>query len=465
MKIIPTINDFINTFNESFAKNLTPLNLESKIRNVGDDFTRKMYETILNYFDSSFKASKIRKENYNIKETRRRTLITSIGTITVNSTSYINKETKEYFVPLRDILNIKPYQRLTNEAEYLLIKYTMEGNMTFAAKHALRNTILSRSTVSKKIRALKGSINEEITRVTNQPDILYIEMDEIHANLQKNGNKICPCAIVHEGHIDEFTKRKVLKNIRYFASAELSYEELWEVIYDYVDKRYDISKFKKIFVSGDGATGIKNFQDCFPDAIFVLDPFHYKLKHLKYLFKRDSVLTNLADTYIRERNITDFKSLVNLQIKKYPDQESKMKNHYKCIINNIDGIINQHDEDYKAHCSMEGHVSQAFARHITSSPYGFSIEGLENKLKLLVYHANKHELTIEDYLNLKYGNDKSKEIIDNIKQLTNIKYDQKLTSDTSSKYEIQTANPIFDSPKLNNQFKELTSIRQEIYVI
>ena len=53
---------------------------------------------------------------------------------------------------------------------------------------------------------------------------------------------------------------------------------------------------------------------------------------------------------------------------------------------------------------MEGHVNQAFARYITSSPYGFSQQGLENKLKLLVYHANKHELTIEDYYNLKYGN-------------------------------------------------------------
>ena len=61
-------------------------------------------------------------------------------------------------------------------------------------------------------------------------------MDEIHANLQKGGNKICPCAIVHEGHEESFVKRKKLKNIHYFASAELSYEQLWEVIFDYVDK-------------------------------------------------------------------------------------------------------------------------------------------------------------------------------------------------------------------------------------
>ena len=47
---------------------------------------------------------------------------------------------------------------------------------------------------------------------------------------------------------------------------------------------------------------------------------------------------------------------------------------------------------------MEGHVNHGFARYITSSPFGFSLEGLNNKLKLLVHFKNNHELTIEDYL-------------------------------------------------------------------
>lgn len=259
MKIIPLINEITNSFNETFKINLNPLNLERKIRDVGDVFTLKLYESFLNYFDDQFKRKKARKRQYNIKETRKRVLITSVGTITINSTSYIDKKTKEYYVPLREILNLKPYQRLTNEAEYQLIKYAMDENMSQSARHALRNTIISRSTVSRKIKVLDGSINEPIIKCTNQPDILYIEMDEIHANLQHGGNKICPCAIVHEGYEETFVKRKKLKNIRYFASSKLTYEELWEVIFDYVDKRYDIDKFKVIFVSGDGATGIKNY--------------------------------------------------------------------------------------------------------------------------------------------------------------------------------------------------------------
>src|SRR5574344_2919996 len=157
MKIIPLINEFTNTFNRIFENNLNPLNLESKIKNVGDTFTLKLYKAFLNYIDNQYKKSKERKNEYNVKETRKRTLITSIGYITVNSTSYINKYTKYYYVPLRDILYLKPYQRLTNEAEYQLIKYSMDENMSQSARHALRNIVVSRRTVSKKIKALDGS--------------------------------------------------------------------------------------------------------------------------------------------------------------------------------------------------------------------------------------------------------------------------------------------------------------------
>lgn len=464
MKIIPLINEFTNTFNQTFQKNLNPLNLESKIRHVGDTFTLKLYEAFLNYLDDQFKNSKQRKKEYNIKETRCRTLITSMGVINIRSTSYYHKSTKERYVPLRDILDLKPYQRLTNEAEYLLVKYAMDENMSHAARHALRNTPVSRSTVSKKIKGLDGSIVETITKSTNQPDVLYIEMDEIHANLQYDGNKICPCAIVHEGYEESFVKRKKLKNIRYFASSKLSYEELWEVIFDYVNKKYEINKFKMIFVSGDGASGIKNYTNCFPNAKFVLDPFHYIKKHLTYIFKNDFKLRSIADSYIRNNLINEFKLLVNTQIDKYPEQEKYMKKHMNYILNNLDGINNQKDPLYECHCSMEGHVNQAFARYITSSPYGFSKQGLENKLKLLVYHANKHELSIEDYYNLKFGTNSYEEINTNIRKLTNIKYDQKLSSNHSLEREINVPLPIFDSPAENNKLNELLSPRPVKYI-
>lgn len=203
MNIILIFTKILNDFNEIFKNNLNAFTLESKIRECGDLFTIKLYEEFLNYLDKQFKKSNERKIKYNIKQTRKRSLITSFGFITFDYTSYIDKETGEYFVPLREILYLNSYQRLTNEAEYQLVKYSMDENMSQAAKHALRNTEISRSTVSKKIK--------------------------------------------------------------------------------------------------------------------VLDPFHYLRKHLKYIFKDDTNLRNIADNYIRNDLLDDFKALVKNQIKKYPD--------------------------------------------------------------------------------------------------------------------------------------------------
>ena len=108
-------------------------------------------------------------------------------------------------------------------------------------------------------------------------------------------------------------------------------------------------------------------------------------------------------------------------------------------------VKNQNNEDYKVHCSMEGHVNQAFARYITSSPYGFSEQGLENKLKLLVYHANKHELTIEDYYNLKYGNNNYVDINMKVKKICNSNNNNEYIASNSNnilKWSIGT--PLFD---------------------
>ena len=65
----------------------------------------------------NLKNSKERKLKYNIKQTRQRTLITFVCVVTFNYTSYIDKQTGKYFIPIREIL----YQRLTNKAEYQYI--------------------------------------------------------------------------------------------------------------------------------------------------------------------------------------------------------------------------------------------------------------------------------------------------------------------------------------------------------
>ena len=72
-----------------------------------------------------------------------------------------------------------------------------------------------------------------------------------------------------------------------------------------------------IFISGDGANGIKNYTNCFPKAKFVLDPFHYIKKHLNYIFKDDIELRNIDDYKIRNDLLDNFINIVKYQITKF----------------------------------------------------------------------------------------------------------------------------------------------------
>lgn len=459
MNNIPLIEEIRKRFDVIFdlTNNLA---IEHNIFDFSLELTKNIFSSFLETIDKEFLESDYRKEKYSSKEVIKRPIITSFGEVFVKYRIYVNKETKERYALIKDLLNLKNYQRITDEAEYDIVKYAMHSNMTQAGKHSIPKTIFSRSYVSKLLKKLNGSIHREVKRSIITPKTLYIEMDEIHANLQHGGNHICPCAIVHEGHINNSSKRKQLKNVIYFATAKGSYKDLWNEIYNYVDQKYDIDKFEYLFISGDGASGIKDFDEAFPNAIFVLDKFHCK-KYLKMIFKNKSILSYALD-YLKNNNVKDFNDLVDIELSKEDSNTDSINKARNYLLNNIEGIINQTHEKYLCPCSMESHVNHGFARYITSSPYGFSLDGLNNKLKLLVYNANKIELTYKDYINLKYSKDEHIEINNKIHSLQNLsfKYSNLIKNNHKPQiYDIITSIPIFDKPSTNNFINRLLSYK------
>lgn len=224
-----------------------------------------------------------------------------------------------------------------------------------------------------------------------------------------------------------------------------------------------MDKFKKIFISGDGASGIKEFNNVLPDGTYVLDPFHFK-KDLKYLFKKNSDLIKTADDYLRNDKINDFKTLCEAQIELYPNSKKYMIQKQNHLINNIEGIKNQHDSLYKCHCSMEDHVSNKYARYITTSPQAYSEKGLKNKLKLLVMRADGVDLSFEDFLHLKYEEDKHETIINNVKSFkTNFKL--QINQNQIKNNGIGISIPKLKDDVENNALSEMLSQRKRIRYI
>ena len=409
MNIISLFNSFVNHLNNILDNNLFLHQLENHISLSTNSLNLDILKEILEYLDLEYKNSKQRKELYHVQQTRPRTLITSLGIVTFNKTYYKSKKKINgkylYYSYLEDYLGIDKWAKLSLSCEVNLINNALDNGCSWASKNTIPNYVISRQTISNKIKNINYNYTDTPQK-RETPKTLYIEADEVHANLQsrkkEKKNKIVPVILTHEGHKEDFVKKKELKNTHYIASSILKTDKLWEETYKYLDTVYDLNKVDNIFLSSDGGSWITGYDIAFPNIIFVLDKFHYR-KALNYIFKKEPVITQIADSYLRNKMVDEFKLLVKAQCQLYPNQEKDMIKKQNYLINHIDGIINQNHPDYKCPCSMEGHISNKYAKFITSRPHSYSLDGLENSVQLLTMKANNINLTEEIYHNFKTG--------------------------------------------------------------
>lgn len=421
MNILSLFNSFVKHFNNILDQNILFHTLESNISYSTNELNLNILKDILEFIDLDYKNSKERKDKYYVHATRQRTLITSLGLISFNKTYYKSKKKINgkflFFSYLEDYLGLDKWVKMTLSAEVNLVNNALDNGMSWAAKYTIPNYITTRQTISSKVKNLNYNLEENTPTKTITPKILYIEADEVHSNLQANKkkmeqkkkNKIVPVILTHEGHKEDFVNKKQLKNTHYIASSILKTDKLWDQAYRYLDNRYDLDKVEYLFISGDGGTWIKGYDEAFPYAIYVFDKFHYR-KYLNYLFKKHPLLIDIADCYLRNRMVNEFKQLVNLQIKNYPNQRKYLIQKQNILINNIEGIINQKHPMYKCPCSMEGHISNKYAKFITSRSHSYSEDGLENIVQLLTMKANNITLTEEIYHQFKYAHSTYKQL-------------------------------------------------------
>lgn len=443
MNIISLFQSLVNHLSNILENNLFLHELEHNIFNSTNELNLDILKQILEYLDLEYKNSKKRKDKYYVQQTRERTLITSLGLLTFNKTYYKSKEKingkYEYYSYLEDYLGIAKWAKMTLAAEVILINNALDNGYSWSANNSIPNYITTRQTISSKIQSINFNYIENVSK-KETPNVIYIEADEVHANLQSREkgkkNRIVPVILTHEGHKEDFVKKKELKEQHYIASSILKTDKLWNEAYKFLDTKYDLDKEPTIFISGDGGSWIKGFDEAFPNAIYVLDPFHYFNKKLAYIFKKEPIITSIADSYLRNKMIDEFKLLVNVQIEKYPEQKKDMIKVQNFLIDNIEGVINQKHPLYKCPCSMEGHISNKYAKFITSRPHSYSEDGLENIVQLLTMKANKIKLTEEIYSNFKSG-------ISTYKQLNLEKYINKFRNqaikliDSNNKYNIE----------------------------
>lgn len=362
----------------TFSKNL---------RNVFDEAGRKTLVGILETIDSKLFESQIRKKEYETKDLRKRTLITDYGNIEYTRRYYRNKQTKEYVYLVDEKMGIEKNERIMKDVQSKIIELAHDISYLKTGKKVVGSEIISPTTVMKKVRQeeLKVETQDEKKEIKR----LYIEADEDHVS--ERGNKIgMPKLIyVHEGNYRK-GNRNILKNVHYIGCLGKNSEELWLEVAEYIDKKYDVGKLKKVYICGDGAAWIKEGLNWIEKSVFVLDRFHL----LKYINQATVEFPEYRNKLWYNINIFDpisVESIFKEILEKTTDEKrkEKVKYSYRYVMNQWSGIeIYETDGEYLKGCSAEGHISHVYADRMSSRPRTWCDDGIDKMSRLRTFVSN-----------------------------------------------------------------------------
>ena len=357
------------------------------LRNVFDEAGKKTIVGILENVDKVLFESKRRKQEYETKDLRKRTIITDYGNIEYYRRYYRNKLTKEYVYLADEKMGIEKNERMTKDVGSKIIEIAHDISYLKTGKQVVGNEIISPTTVMHKVR--QEELKVETEKENKKIERLYIEADEDHVS--ERGLKIgMPKLIyIHEGNYQK-GKRNILKNIHYIGCLGRNSEELWLEVAEYIDKKYDIKNIKRVYICGDGASWIKEGLNWIEKSKFVLDRFHL----LKYINQATLDFPQYKSKLWYNINISDPISVGNIFkeiIKQTKDERrrEKVKEIYKYVMHQWEGIeIYETEGRYLKGCSAEGHISHVYADRMSSRPRTWSDDGIDKMSRLRTFVSN-----------------------------------------------------------------------------
>lgn len=416
------IHQIIEKITKDIKDNIEDLMLNSRdiskfIQNTSkslDEIGVMIVKEALEMLDEVIRESSKRKREYYIQRRNdRKTLITKFGEVNYERTYYKSKKDGSYRYLSDELVGIYPYERMDLSYESELIEEAIETSYEKSGRRASNNVQVTRQTVMNTIRRLGNVENDEaeIPLKKRVVKTLYIEADEDHVALQNGRNKEIKLIYVHEGKRFKSKGRYELINKRLFTGSLIASEDLWLDVANYLEEAYDLDRVEKIYISGDGASWIKEGLNWIKGSEYVLDYFHLS-KYVKIATAHMPQTFEPLWTYIRNLNKKGVIELLNfitaeteLETKKEAVKKSK-----RYILNNWKGIEKGMEEGYIG-CSAEGHISHVLSSRLSSRPMGWSLIGADQIARLRVYKANGGDI-YELMSKKKKENKKEKRIVE-----------------------------------------------------
>lgn len=345
-------------------------------------------------------------------------LLTSLGTLHYHKTLFRNKKTGEYEYFLDRAMGLKEHARLTEDAEAKILKEAVETTYEKAGiQVSISKDEISKETVKNKIHRLEFPKNTEKIQEKKEVEYLYIDADEDHVSLQfrekkgdiieneyhqKNNHAIVKMIYVYEGIEPENAKstRNVLVNPYYFCRVCEGEEnkKFWDEVYEYIERKYDLSKIKRIYLNADGGSWIMSGKRRISGISYVLDEFHLK----KYLRK-------ITLRFPKKKDELEEELIKNICYGSKKEFEEKMEQLKKEASSNTGKRRIEEGKKYllsnwtaarlrflrkREICgsSTESHVSHILSARMSSRPMGWSKEGMSKMAQLRAYYYNHGDM-------------------------------------------------------------------------
>lgn len=399
------IHDITKKITDEMIKNLENVltgkdNISKYIENTQctlNEVGVKLIKVLFDVCEESIRQTEKRKKEWYIeKRNQEKTYSTIFGDVKYKRTYYKNKKTGEYKYLSDDFLGIEVHERMDMLLQSQLVESAIDISYSKSGKNAISTQEFSNQTVMNTIRKLDEIENSAVEKTAlkkkaekkSEVKILYIEADEDHVAMQDGSNKQMKLVYVHEGIKREGKNRNALINPRYFTGLYSNSEQLWLEVADYIYKYYDTDKIEKVYLSGDGASWIKEGLNWIDKSIYVLDKFHLS-KYIKQATAHMSYITPVMWNYINKGKkewVKDVFEVILDCTETGTKRESVLKAR-RYIMNNWEGIRNQYNPDYVG-CSAEGHVSHILSDRLSSRPMGWSRTGADQMARLRVYKKN-----------------------------------------------------------------------------
>lgn len=397
------VNGLISAEDKFFQNPKDFYSLETTVKSTTEAFSAAFLGNVLTSMNQKIYEDGWRQGKYTVQRTDKRTLISSVGDISFESTYYREKENKEYHYLVEEVLGLGAHERFTEEAEVILLTEAMKTSYAEAARSLPSKQEITKTTVMNKVHRIAKEIPLPTKEYKKSCKYLFIEADEDHVAEQhgrltpkeENSSFISKLAYVYEYKQESkgCKGRKELVNTFYFGgvyTGSNGTERFWNNVANYIEQTYEENELKRIFISGDGASWIKSGTTYLDKALFCADKFHL-MKYInaaanQMLDEKDMVKSELYRMlYKRDKE----------GIKEYTDRMMASAKNQKPIqdlqtfvLGNWSAVMRTYHNKIITGCSAESHVSHVLSDRLSSRPMGWSKRGADRMSKLRCYEKN-----------------------------------------------------------------------------